>query len=165
MARERSETSPIVRTKEGDDLACRVYGILPGLESVFPKGDFAQGDLFLFSPSRLHKSPEATRVHRHNLNPNHKMQTRTIDNWRKQMEKLRVFYATFGVTKEAWVDTSPYNGNINRTKQVGATIHCFTLGEYNLQLTETHLLVTVAAEDDAHWWPSGVMIFELGGAQ
>jgi hypothetical protein len=88
------------------------------------------------------------------------MDNTTKINWQKQIEKLRVVAATFGVTKEAWVCASLDKAKLT---QVGAVVHCFTLGEFNLQATETHLLITVAAEDDDNWWPSGVMVFELGG--
>ena len=47
----------------------------------------------------------------------------------------------------------------------GVPEHNFRIGEYNFCVTATHVLVTLAAEDDDNWWPSGVVVFELGGAQ
>ena len=47
----------------------------------------------------------------------------------------------------------------------GVPEHNFRIGEYNFCVTATHVMVTLAAEDDDNWWPSGVVVFELGGAQ
>ena len=81
-------------------------------------------------------------------------------NWTKAKKQSLLATIDAGGTLQAVT-----NNGRNLLSYCGVPQENWRGGAFNYSLTDTHLLVTVATEDDDNCWSSGVMVYKLGGGQ